>query len=1176
MHRPELQEFQKAAVDRIVERLQDRKGSRRFLLADEVGLGKTLVAKGVIDELRNGKRHTGLTVVYICSNSEIADQNRTKLSEGADTPDPGRLTLLSLQSRKIGQQRKNRQLQVFAFTPGTSLQVEHGTGIAKERRLILHLVRRIWRKQEHRPRWREFFRCTSGEENWRRDASIRKLKSDFGGVVARDFLRQLKAQWESQQITLLDLQTGRTAESPRSLKECLEESVEAFRHDGGKSSAVRKNRNRVIGELRRGLASVSLEYLKPDLTLLDEFQRFSHILAESRDSNSIVGKLFSRGSGAILILSATPYRMYTLAQETEDHHKGFMETLAFLRKEAPDGSGLKEIQDNLKRFRDRLVQAKWKDGDDQDLLDLRGRLEAQLKEVMCRTERNWYLTDSTKGVEEIARDGLPPEAIELVDYIQLRQFLLNQRVGDWNITDFWKSSPSIFSFMDRQYKLISRIRRSHVSLPSRLLRPATALSAVGAENAKYRALHDKVFGSVDGKKGAWKYLWIKPTYTYHRDGFYRGYEPTKFLVFSHWRFVPKTIAVLTSMDAARLMGRARRRRKTQPLQFRKKVSFYPFDVCYPSLALARCINQLELRRSFSDEPTPAQVFSAARNKLKKLLHDKGVQPSPTRQMPLWQIMARIEGKSETDRVRAAFDVLRRRQGNDPLDHLPQHVKQYLNWMDSNETVSISPEWLDRLTAIALYSPAQCVLRSMESVFGEADEATWPQVLEFCFGPLRNYFNKTLVQTVIRRHGSAKSYTERVLSYCCDAHFQAVTDEYAYLVKHVLQRDMPAKFLTHLGSAMGMWTGQPGVNDRTETGRLSPKSRPFPTHFALSFGDDVADEAREAGGKARKSAVREAFNSPFWPFVLATTSVGQEGLDFHLYCRDIVHWNLPSNPVDLEQREGRINRYDGLAIRRNVGLDLPLGAIAVSRTENLWAAAFRTLTGGLVRNGRFKHGLYPHWIYQCSKKGPVPADRAIVRRHIPFYRGSRDRRRYLELKNALAIYRLVFGQPRQQDILEHVVGLQAGTDPMEINRALAKYMINISPFDPKYAEQRARKEAERILADPTGLEVVLDEVRDQMTEVPKAIQEELGHPLDELCEFLRGSVQEGATQRRTEALGALLYFLDPYDAVHDRHGTLGYLDDVEAIRRAHSAVFGSRDHARGKAEPAREAQATQQP
>ena len=38
------------------------------------------------------------------------------------------------------------------------------------------------------------------------------------------------------------------------------------------------------------------------------------------------------------------------------------------------------------------------------------------------------------------------------------------------------------------------------------------------------------------------------------------------------------------------------------------------------------------------------------------------------------------------------------------------------------------------------------------------------------------------------------------------------------------------------------------------------------------------------------------NSPFWPFVLATTSVGQEGLDFQQYCHAVVHWNLPSNPV----------------------------------------------------------------------------------------------------------------------------------------------------------------------------------------------------------------------------------------------------------------------------------------
>src|SRR5262249_29139232 len=95
----DLREFQLAAVERIVEKLSDPSGSRRFLLADEVGLGKTLVAKGVVDQLRSRKTAGGFTLVYICSNNEIADQNREKLSDVEDNVIPGRLTLLALQSQ---------------------------------------------------------------------------------------------------------------------------------------------------------------------------------------------------------------------------------------------------------------------------------------------------------------------------------------------------------------------------------------------------------------------------------------------------------------------------------------------------------------------------------------------------------------------------------------------------------------------------------------------------------------------------------------------------------------------------------------------------------------------------------------------------------------------------------------------------------------------------------------------------------------------------------------------------------------------------------------------------------------------------------------------------------------------------------------------------------------------
>src|SRR4030095_547928 len=89
---------------------------------------------------------------------------------------------------------------------------------------------------------------------------------------------------------------------------------------------------------------------------------------------------------------------------------------------------------------------------------------------------------------------------------------------------------------------------------------------------------------------------------------------------------------------------------------------------------------------------------------------------------------------------------------------------------------------------------------------------------------------------------------------------------------------------------------------------------FRSHYAIDFGNQRFETAKSSG---RLVNIRQAFNSPFRPFVLATTAIGQECFDFHFYCKKIFHWNLPSNPVDFEQREGRINRYKGLVIRQNL-------------------------------------------------------------------------------------------------------------------------------------------------------------------------------------------------------------------------------------------------------------------
>ena len=67
----------------IISDNQFKKGQQRMLVADEVGLGKTIVAKGLIARLISDRVEEGITtplkVTYICSNQVIAHENVGKL-----------------------------------------------------------------------------------------------------------------------------------------------------------------------------------------------------------------------------------------------------------------------------------------------------------------------------------------------------------------------------------------------------------------------------------------------------------------------------------------------------------------------------------------------------------------------------------------------------------------------------------------------------------------------------------------------------------------------------------------------------------------------------------------------------------------------------------------------------------------------------------------------------------------------------------------------------------------------------------------------------------------------------------------------------------------------------------------------------------------------------------------
>ncbi|PKP61486.1 hypothetical protein CVT91_03095 [Candidatus Atribacteria bacterium HGW-Atribacteria-1] len=198
----QLKDFQRKTVKYAFEQMYERENpTRRFLIADEVGLGKTLVARGLIakaidrfkSQIQNGTLR--YDIIYICSNAEIAKQNINRLNviggvERKEFTFTSRITLLPVELKEI----KNNRINFISFTPGTSFNLRSSEGIYQERALIYHLLKEKW-NLSYRPKYVKFFQCYAKLEYWE-EYLLKKFnkKNTIDTFLANKFLEKLDAK----------------------------------------------------------------------------------------------------------------------------------------------------------------------------------------------------------------------------------------------------------------------------------------------------------------------------------------------------------------------------------------------------------------------------------------------------------------------------------------------------------------------------------------------------------------------------------------------------------------------------------------------------------------------------------------------------------------------------------------------------------------------------------------------------------------------------------------------------------------------------------------------------------------------------------------------------------------------------------------------------------------------
>ena len=537
----EVKEFQTKTAERV--NYLFKNGQRRVLVADEVGLGKTIIASKVVSLIANEKkrRKKKLQVLYICSNVNIAKQNSRKINEGYDGNGSDVIkNRLSMQHRRIFEPEEgDASVRLIPLTPMTSFDLSSGSGYKEERALCYAVLSEHRKFTRIKDELKYILQVQETLNEW--DGEINKALDTIGdgsrkvkylNVMKKAISKKLK---EEEYLTLLS-----------EIKEVCKK--------GHKTEW--KDRKKLSNGIRKMFAEISLDMLKPDLVIMDEFQRFRDLLDTKDKAETEEGMINARflndSRTRVLLLSATPYKPFSTFEEVasgeQSHEQDFMELMKFLIDNTRSYNEFKKIWED---YSNELIELR--NNKTGAILRLKRRAERQLYERISRTERRSEGIMSEKKACEY-----PVDEGDFLSFIEA-QTLISKLIGENMPIEYVKSAPYLLSFMNNykiQQKMLEKLKKTNNSSDADQIRLSdykelllsrseiNHYKEIPCNNLRLRVLFDECFGKNRGsrhKDGAELLLWIPPSRPYYKtpDSIFSknaGYSKT--LVFSAWEMVP--------------------------------------------------------------------------------------------------------------------------------------------------------------------------------------------------------------------------------------------------------------------------------------------------------------------------------------------------------------------------------------------------------------------------------------------------------------------------------------------------------------------------------------------------------------------------------------------------------------------------------------------------------------